>query len=1137
MKFTDRLKNEGITQNIDSVSSAKQSFTDRLKARTEPTTQISPGASSMIGPAKMREQEMEYEQTKWQEGVDDPTKRDSEWKRINTERAKARMQAEEDRKPTVQKFLGNLGSQMKKTIFGGDAQREIQQQYGTDMSTGSKVLDTAANIGGTILGYTMPIPGAQGGSLFSATNSLAKPFTQRIAANVGNKAVGRIAEGVAEGAITGAPIGLYEGFTQNLTPEETAKRVAQETLLGGAAGGVLAGLGEGISALRKGSKTAQKAVENADNTITPTTEIRQPNANIEQPAPAIQQQTTLEKLSGVNRTADDIQKEIQQLETRKADLVKRLLNRKASQPKNDVQRIQNNSMIEDLQSQIDEIDNRIKVNLQRFAEKPQPVTSQGMKQSKFAQTIAQSDQVALELKSSIEDKNIMRDVKPSEQTLDRARQLIETNYDEAVRLAKDPTANSAESSAVSQLLIQKFQQEGRWQDALDIVEKTTLRATEQGQAIQALSMWGRLTPEGMLKYAQRVVDKANEGIKDAGKKVKLTEEFAEDITESMNKIQTMADGREKEVEIAKVLDKISEQVPPSLWDKISTLQTMAQLLNPKTAIRNLGGNALFAAVENVSKVAGVPIDAIISKVTGTRSVLFPSLETQAKGFKKGFKLGFEDAVKGIDTSGIKTQFDIRPTKVFRSKILGGLETAMNVELKAADRAFYQSTFEDSLREQMKIAKVDVPTEQMIETAHLDGLYRTFQDTNKISQVFTGLKRSLNRGKPFGLGDFIMKYPKTPANILARGIDYSPIGGVKALYDLGKLIVKSDGNQREIVQGLSRGITGSGILFGGLMLAKLGIITGKTDKDAEARDFKKEVGLGGYKLNTSALVRFLGSGMNPEAAKPKQGDTIMNYDWLQPSAISMAAGANIAQKQKFNTLDFFGALVTSLQAGTQSLAEQPLLQGITNLFNGYDSEDKVTGAIKSIGTSAVASFVPTFMNQARQLVDNTSRSTKSDNPIQEAANLVINKVPGLSKVLPENVTTLGETKQIYQNNSNNLLNVLFNPAFITKYDVTPGTQLILDLYENTGDVRQFPRKVKSTITDNKEKIELTKQQTSDLQRVVGSKTKEYIEKLAGSESFNKLNDDKKLEKIIDALNKAGDYGRTQIKKEIKNDTSK
>ena len=99
---------------------------------------------------------------------------------------------------------------------------------------------------------------------------------------------------------------------------------------------------------------------------------------------------------------------------------------------------------------------------------------------------------------------------------------------------------------------------------------------------------------------------------------------------------------------------------------------------------------------------------------------------------------------------------------------------------------------DSLAEQMEIAGVTEATDEMMAIAVALGKYRTFQDETALSNMFTSIKKEVlesyggvggkieghNKRTPneFGtLGDLIMPFPKTPANILGRAIDYSPVG--------------------------------------------------------------------------------------------------------------------------------------------------------------------------------------------------------------------------------------------------------------------------------------------------------------------------------------------------------------------------
>ena len=79
---------------------------------------------------------------------------------------------------------------------------------------------------------------------------------------------------------------------------------------------------------------------------------------------------------------------------------------------------------------------------------------------------------------------------------------------------------------------------------------------------------------------------------------------------------------------------------------------------------------------------------------------------------------------------------------------------------------------------------------------------------------------------------ILPFRKTPANILVRGVEYSPLGLLKGLADIrniGKKVGKGK-NKRvltatEVIDNISAGLTGTGLLALGVYLAAQGLIRG------------------------------------------------------------------------------------------------------------------------------------------------------------------------------------------------------------------------------------------------------------------------------------------------------------------------
>lgn len=705
-------------------------------------------------------------------------------------------------------------------------------------------------------------------------------------------------------------------------------------------------------------------------------------------------------------------------------------------------------------------------------------------------------------------------VKPVEYTksnnnevVSKAQANMAMGADFALKQARNDSLG-AEANATAMSLVDDAIKKENWDMVDMLVKEFSPRFSKQGQEIQILSRWGRLTPSGAINYTQHLIDKAKQA---SNVNIDFTPEAQKEIVALANAVQKTVEGtRERAVTSALLMRKIVEQIPSSIGRKISTIQTMGQLLNPKTAIRNIGGNLGFLGGETISDVVGTPIDMATSIFTGKRTKTLPSLPTIAKGFFKGLREGGEEAVLGIDTKNLPSQFDLQNTPAFTGKIGKWFEKALGIELKAADRAFYQATYDESLRQQIKLSGAEKSTPEMLETAHFDGLYRTFQDESNASKLFVMIKRGLNIGKDFGLGDLVLKYPKTPGNLIARAIDYSPAGYAKGLLELIRPAFKQPFNQKAFVEDLSRGTVGTAGLIGlGAILGKLGVVSGQPSDDKDINNLEKSQGKGPFRLNMSGLYRYVMSGFDPNEAKPKEGDNLMTYDWFQPFAVPISMGANMVQKKKQAASS---VIAESLSSGVETLAEQPLVSGMKRLF-GYGD---IPGGVAETVKGAPASFIPTFLSQIRQFSDNQKRQLSGGGFTDEMKALVLNKIPGLEKALPKAYTTLGQPAETYQNESNTLFNVFFNPAFLSTIETTPGGKEVLNIFEKSGETQQAPRTVPKSVTVSSGKIELSPEQISRYQEYIGTKTNNAFNKLVSVPEFQALSDEEKAKYMAGVL---------------------
>lgn len=730
----------------------------------------------------------------------------------------------------------------------------------------------------------------------------------------------------------------------------------------------------------------------------------------------------------------------------------------------------------------------------------------------------------------------------NQQTLDRANEIIEKDWNEAMSIALSDDPPTALSNAVAIRLIDILQERGQFAEAINIVNHTAEKATSQGQAIQALSLYSRLSPEGIILFAQREIGKANKRYKEQGKtrRITLDPDVAKALREEAKELSEMPEGRDKTIRTAKVFKKIQEQIPPSGAKVLSALQTIAQLLNPKTFIRNFVGNIGFMVLENVNDVVGTAIDRMVAIKTGKRTRTVPNILAQVEGFRRGIVEGIQDAISGVDTKNVATRFDLPKTQIFKDgTMLHGLEVMLNISLRATDRAFYQAAYDQAMRNQLAAANLkseeDASPEQLEEfiiRAHFEGLYRTFQDDNALSRGFVTIKRSLNEmlgfgrdengRREFGLGDMVIKYPKTPANLLARGLEYSPISFFFTVSELVRpLVTDTEFNQQKFIDVTSRAITGSSLLVGaGFILAALGIITGRRDDDRDLEAVRRQVGLGAYRINIDALFRFFMSAMNPNLAQFREGDRLISYDWFQPQAINLAIGADLytggtEKKDRVTTLgekveqvpESVFRVGESVIAASETIVEQPVLTGIQRMTK-YGLIDGVQKTFEEIP----ASFVPTFLNQIRQLMDNTARNTMDPKFFGRVWNRVAYKIPYLSKNLEPRVTVWGEDQEMYQDASNNPFNVFLNPAFTSKYKPTPEAKMVLNIWESTGIKTQMPRVAPKTVVINGARKELNARQYTEYQRYIGHRTGVLYRALAENEKFMSLGHEEQAKEL-------------------------
>jgi hypothetical protein len=646
-------------------------------------------------------------------------------------------------------------------------------------------------------------------------------------------------------------------------------------------------------------------------------------------------------------------------------------------------------------------------------------------------------------------------------------------------------------------------------------------------------------------------EKLETSVKRALKEKKIDAETADNIMRMAMEVGYFSD--EYRVELLGDLQKGLRNIEGVSWlRKLATTQTIFQLLNTKTLIRNVVGNEMFWWTEKFNKLAAVPIDMVASRWKGKERSLHFFTNNQ-ESYWKNFMIGAKAGWKGYAPEGMSTSFDL-DAQVFTGKYnpMTYLEKSLGVVLRGFDYAAYKRAYGEvlgqwattiarneglrgqALKDRVKLL-VKNSDEEITMVAENYGKYMTFQDDTLLAQSFVGAKRAMNLGQDFGIGDLVLKYPMTPANLLMRAFDYSPFGMIRGVSELYKAIRGKDFDSRELSLSLSRAITGSAWISGlGMHLYGLGILTGSADKDADIRELKKSAGVLPYSVNVTALKRYLLSGLDRKEAKRREGDTMLTYDWMQPIAVSLGMGVALQKKDMEGDKGESKANVARdvADAGLTTFMEQPLISGVTKLFTSYPGQnwfDKIVG--ETLG-GLTSSFVPTVVGQARQLSDNNRRLTFDKKDIvAQSLNKTLDRIPIASKSLPISYDAFGKPIERYQGGSNTPFNVLLNPSFVSKYKPLPEAKTALETYEKTNEKSVAPRIPDKSLSDYTGKSgKLTKEQYSQLSKMLGEEQLKFLKMSNETLSNPNVSEAAKIKIYERLLERANKVGRAKFKRD-------
>lgn len=696
----------------------------------------------------------------------------------------------------------------------------------------------------------------------------------------------------------------------------------------------------------------------------------------------------------------------------------------------------------------------------------------------------------------------------------------------------------------------------KWLESNKIFRKIQEQSTDNAQALQALAKWSRNTPEGMLVNAENIINgkaKANKGelqkaidklLKTNKGGVEFSPEFERDFIKTATPLMdlkgTELDGREAREIMAKLGKMVNEQIPVKWPEKLTTILMDNMLGNFRTLItRNAGGNVGLNAVEQlVQRPLAAGIDTVLSAKTGKRTqagLSAAGLKEYVEGFTKGISDEVADLKSGIKTarSGENTLENAikNNRRVFKTKIANGLDGLVKSGLSVGDRPFYEGVYKQTLGDYQRLRDRGVLGDAIqglsdqdfklySETAaKLNALGAVYQQDTVLSKALLEFKQAvgdLSRGT-IGvdiLSQFSMPFVKTPANVIERAIDYSPLGLVRNTFRTGKELSQGAFDQNRFANETARNILGTTLMGGGAAMAANGALSGKYSENKNEKQAQKESGMQEYAWNVPEEI-------------PGIGGKQMDISWAPVVGSNLVAAAAAYDAYKNGNDDLVNNLAAGATAGGQALFNQSMFQGLQRLFGtgeSYNSDEGIVANMGNVVKSGLSQAIPSLVRQAAQVKDPYQRDLAYSNkgttfgPLEAYdINSLANNIPGLREdYLAPKVNSQGELMKENQGRSipMKILEDMILPGKITEVTSNRLNDEAKRLSKITTNASAYMPKPDRQYVDTEEHT-LTNDEWTEYRQRYGKEMTSAGEKLLDSD-FYKNADDATKEKYLSGI---------------------
>jgi hypothetical protein len=652
--------------------------------------------------------------------------------------------------------------------------------------------------------------------------------------------------------------------------------------------------------------------------------------------------------------------------------------------------------------------------------------------------------------------------------------------------------------------------------------------TESGQAIQALAKWTRDSAVGAETALDKAVADINKKYKnriDSGKMSAI--EVNPELLAELNGTQTRA---ERDAVMNKIAADIGSKMPAGILDKIRAWRYLSMLGNPRTVLRNLIGNEIMSDVLWTSKDA---VGAGLEKVMGVDQ----SQRTKALAFSDEYKANkayaattlddartaLEDSSRYDTKSGIERAID-ENRQIFKFKPVEKWREATDWALSKGDTVFLEKQYKRSFAQIMTARGYTPDTmtakqrSECMSYAINEAKRSTFHDANSLADAMTKIENK-NLATKILVGGTV-PFKKTPLNVLARGVEFSPIGLIQGTGQMLTDVKAGKMDASTAIDKMSSGLVGSSLMALGYFLAKSGVISGG-DND-EDKYYQSDLGKQEYALNLP-------------------GSSSMTIDWAAPASIPLFMGVALQElidgsgsSDEAQTVgDHIDAFLGTLSSITDPLVEMSMLQGLQDTLEAVanarsDGNSLIGAALVTAGRGYASQFVPTIGGQIARTIDPVRRDTVGDptselgKDLDKVTNKMQAKIPGLASDLQPYINVWGKQEINEHSWPVRLLEQAILPGYLDGVDMTPVDVELTRLYSVTQDPSVVPSNYPyRTLKSGDERYVLTADEYTEFKIENGRAMYAAAEDAINSSQYSRMSDDEKASYVAKAIKDAQD----------------